>query len=101
MSWRSWARSRGSASITSSTRRRVGRAVALIAARVLEPGSKLATARALTAETRHSTLGEACGLTAVDEDDLYATLDWLGARQPAIEASLAARHLTEGTLVLY
>ena len=76
-------------------------AVALIAARVLEPGSKLATARALTAETRHSTLGESCGLTAVDEDDLYATLDWLGARQPAIEASLAARHLTEGTLVLY
>ncbi len=77
------------------------RAVALIAARVLEPGSKLATARALTAETQHSTLGETCGLTTVDEDDLYATLDWLGARQPAIEASLAARHLTEATLVLY
>jgi transposase len=77
------------------------RAVALIAARVLEPGSKLATARALTAETQHSTLGESCGLTTVDEDDLYATLDWLGARQPTIETSLAARHLTEGTLVLY
>jgi hypothetical protein len=77
------------------------RAVALIAARVLEPGSKLATARALTAETQHSTLGETCGLTTVTEDDLYATLDWLGARQPAIEAALAARQLTEGTLVLY
>lgn len=77
------------------------RAVALIAARVLEPGSKLATARALAAETRHSTLGETYGLRAVDEDDLYATLDWLHARQPAIEAALAARHLTEGTLVLY
>ena len=77
------------------------RAVALIAARVCEPDSKLATARALAAETRHSTLGETCGLTAVDADDLYATLDWLGVRQPAIEAALAARHLTEGTLVLY
>jgi hypothetical protein len=48
---------------------------------VLEPSSKLATARALGAETRHSTLGDFQGLEGVDEDDLYAALDWLLPRQ--------------------
>ena len=37
----------------------------------------------------------------VDEDELYSALDWLAVRQPAIEAALAKRHLTGGTLVLY
>ena len=41
------------------------------------------------------------GLGEVDEDELYAALDWLLERQPAIEATLARRHLTHGTLVLY
>ena len=41
------------------------------------------------------------GLGAVDEDELYAALDWLLERQPAIETALAKRHLTNGTLVLY
>ena len=41
------------------------------------------------------------GLGEVDDDELYAALDWLLARQPAIEATLAKRHLTNGTLVLY
>lgn len=75
--------------------------LAMIAARVLEPGSKLATARALHAETRHSSLGELLALESVDEDDLYAALDWLLERQEALERQLAARHLAEGTLVLY
>jgi len=75
--------------------------LAMIASRILEPGSKLATARALAAETRHSTLGDLLGLDGVDEDDLYGAMDWLLPRQSAIEAALAARHLTEGTLVLY
>jgi hypothetical protein len=75
--------------------------LALIAQRVLEPGSKLATARALRAETAHSTLSQELGVTTVDEDDLYQALDWLLPQQPAIEAALARRHLGEGSLVLY
>jgi transposase len=78
-----------------------GWVLALIAQRVLEPASKLATARALRAETAHSTLGSELELGAVDEDDLYRALDWLLPQQPQIEATLARRHLGEGTLVLY
>jgi hypothetical protein len=77
------------------------RAVALIAARVLAPDSKLATARALDATTATSTLGEILGLPTVEADDLYAALDWLEERQAKIEKALAKRHLHDGTLVLY
>jgi hypothetical protein len=41
------------------------------------------------------------GLGEVDEDELYTALDWLLERQPAIETTLARRHLKNGTLVLY
>ena len=75
--------------------------LALIAARLLEPASKLATARALDGATCHSSLGQRLQLDAVSENDLYAALDWLGPRQAAIETALAKRHLSEGTLVLY
>src|SRR5215469_18243239 len=77
------------------------RVLALIAQRVLQPGSKLATARALHEETAHSTLGEELGVGTIDEDDLYEALDWLLPQQAALEAELARRHLSEGTLVLY
>jgi Transposase DDE domain len=77
------------------------RVLALIAQRVLQPASKLATARALRRETAHSTLGEELGVETVDEDNLYEALDWLLSQQPEIEAALARRHLGEGTLVLY
>jgi len=77
------------------------RVVALIVARVIEPGSKLATARALRGETLTSTLGELLGLDAVTEDELYEAMDWLLERQAPIEGQLAKRHLREGTLALY
>jgi transposase len=77
------------------------RVLALIAQRILEPGSKLATARALRHDTAHSTLGAELQLGALDEDDLYAALDWLLPQQAQIEAGLARRHLGEGSLVLY
>jgi len=77
------------------------RAVALIAARVLAPDSKLATARTLDANSATSTLGEMLGLDSVEAEDLYAAMDWLGARQAKIEKALAERHLHDGTLVLY
>ncbi len=76
-------------------------ALAMLVSRILDPVSKLATARALSPTTASSSLGEALGLGDVDDDELYAALDWLLVRQPAIEATLAKRHLTNGTLVLY
>jgi hypothetical protein len=75
--------------------------LALVVSRILDPGSKLAAARALSPDTATSSLGEQLGLGMVDEDELYSALDWLAVRQPAIEAALAKRHLTSGTLVLY
>jgi hypothetical protein len=75
--------------------------LALLVGRIVDPASKLATARALSPATAASSLGELLGLGEVDEDELYKALDWLLERQPAIEATLAKRHLTNGTLVLY
>lgn len=75
--------------------------VAMIVARVLAPASKLATARMLQAETAASSLGLELELEKVDEDELYAALDWLLARQRKIETQLAKRHLQDGSLVLY
>ena len=73
------------------------RICALIAARVLAPHSKLATSR----WWHTTTLAEEYGVVEADEDDLYAAMDWLLARQPLIERKLAARHLQEGALALY
>ena len=75
--------------------------VALIVARVIDPRSKLATARGLDGETAFTSLGEALGLSTATPDELYAAMDWLLPRQPAIEQVLARRHLAEQTLVLY
>jgi hypothetical protein len=75
--------------------------LALVVSRLLDPGSKLAAARALSPDTASSSLGEQLGLGMVDEDELYTALDWLAVRQPAIEAALAKDHLAGGTLVLY
>jgi hypothetical protein len=75
--------------------------VAMAVAQVIAPDSKLAIARGLRDQTASSSLGEVLGLGACDEDDLYAAMDWLAARQPGIEDGLAARHLAGGTLVLY
>ena len=75
--------------------------LAMIVGRILDPASKLAAARALSPATATSSLGTVLGLGEVDEDELYAALDWLLERQPAIETALARRHLKNGTLVLY
>jgi hypothetical protein len=74
---------------------------AMLVAQVIAPGSKLATARGLRTETATSSLGQLLGVTGCDEDDLYAAMDWALARKDAIENALAARHLVNGTLVLY
>ncbi|KKB98952.1 IS1634 family transposase [Mycobacterium nebraskense] len=74
---------------------------AMLVAQVIDPGSKLATARGLRTETATSSLGTVLGVDGCDEDDLYAAMDWVLKRKDAIETDLAARHLTNGTLVLY
>jgi hypothetical protein len=75
--------------------------VAMAVAQVLAPDSKLAIARGLREETAASSLGAVLGLGSCDEDDLYAAMDYLQARQDKIQDALAARHLAGGTLVLY
>ena len=77
------------------------RVVALIAARVLGPVSKLATARALAEATARDSLAETLGLGETSEDQLYAAMDWLLERQVVVEKHLAQRHLGDGALVLY
>jgi transposase len=78
------------------------RVVAMIVARILEPASKLATARAFHPETATSSLAAMLGLDeSVDEVQLYGSLDWLLERQQSIENALAKRHLSEGSLILY
>jgi Transposase DDE domain len=76
-------------------------AMALIASRVIAPGSKLATLRSLAPQTASSSLGRVLDLGAIEEREIYAALDWLGAQQARIERNLARRHLQDGTLVLY
>jgi transposase len=71
--------------------------LAMILARVICPGSKLGTVRALG----QSTLASELGVESADEDDLYAAMDWLLERQNQIEDRLAARHLADGEMVLY
>lgn len=87
--------------IASKASRKRDLVVAMIAARIIDPMSKLATARGLHNETCFSALAAECQLGAVGEDDLYEAMDWLVERQGKIEKTLASRHLSEGTFVLY
>ena len=75
--------------------------LAMMAARILDPQSKLATARGLDPETATTSLLETLQLEPTTADDLYEAMDWLFARQSRIEDRLAKRHLSSGTLVLY
>ena len=74
---------------------------AMAVAQVIAPDSKLAIARGLREETAAGFLGEVLHLGGCDEDDLYAAMDYLQARQDEIQDALAARHLAGGTVVLY
>jgi len=87
--------------IASRSSRKRNLVVAMIAARIIDPKSKLATARGLRKKTSFSALAEECHLGAVDEDDIYEAMDWLVDRQGRIEETFASRHLEEGTFVLY
>jgi len=71
--------------------------LAMVAARIVAPHTKLATTR----WWHTTTLAEDFGVADANEDDLYAAMDWLLGRQDAIQKKLAARHLSAGSLVLY
>ena len=75
-------------------------ATAMIAARIFDPRSKLATARGLASETVTHTLSEELGVEEASADELYGAMDWLLKRQRRIERRLAKRHLEDGSLVL-
>ena len=83
--------------VASEPSRRRDLVIAMIAERLLFPSSKLAN-------TRHwhdTTLAEELDVAAATEDQLDDAMDWLLARQEAIEKKLAKRHLGNGALVLY
>ena len=71
--------------------------LAMVAARIVAPHTKLATTR----WWHTSTLAADFGVADANEDDLYAAMDWLLERQETIQKKLAARHLHDGGLVLY
>jgi transposase len=70
---------------------------AMITERLLFPSSKLANTR----HWRDTTLAEELDVVDATEHDLYDAMDWLLARQGAIEKKLARRHFGDGALVLY
>jgi transposase len=71
--------------------------LAMVAARIAAPHTKLATTR----WWHTTTLASDFGVADASEDDLYAAMDWLLGRQDAIQKKLSRRHLSEGGLVLY
>ena len=75
--------------------------IAMIVARIIEPASKLATARGLHCDTLHHSLGDVLHLDSADETELYQAMDWLLPQQSRIEQALAKRQLSQGGLVLY
>ena len=75
--------------------------LAMIADRILSPGSKLSCSNGLCAATAQNTLAEELDLGDVDVHELYGAMDWLLKAQPRIESKLAKKHLEDGTLVLY
>ncbi|MFQ5479630.1 MAG: IS1634 family transposase, partial [Candidatus Binatia bacterium] len=75
--------------------------VAMLAARIIDPRSKLATARGLQGETATSSLALELDFELESPRQLYEALDWLGERQKRIENKLAKKHLRDGSLILY
>nr|WP_082664659.1 IS1634 family transposase [Burkholderia ambifaria] len=83
--------------LASTPSRERERVLAMVAARIVAPHTKLATTR----WWHTTTLAADFGVSDANEDDLYVAMDWLLARQDAIQKKLAARHLHDGGLVLY
>ncbi|WP_052572537.1 IS1634 family transposase [Holophaga foetida] len=76
-------------------------ALALVAGRLIHPGSKLSLSRHCLGETRMSSLAQVLGVEGATESEFYQSMDWLFERQSKIEAALAKQHLSRGCMVLY
>ena len=72
-------------------------AYGLILSRVLRPTSKLST----LGWWNDTTLGTDLGIAQASTDEVYAAMDWLGARQDIIEKTLAGRHLRTGGIAMF
>jgi transposase len=75
--------------------------IGLIVSGIIEPASKLATARGLKIETAATSLPVELTLDGLRDREVYQAMDWLLERQRRIENKLARKHLAEGVLVLY
>ena len=89
--------------------------LAMIASRIIDPQSKILTYEGWKCDQKDlendpedrdhslpkSTLGLEYGLSNCGKDDLYQAMDWLLEKQDEIEKKLAAKHLSEGALILY
>ena len=75
--------------------------MAMIADRILSPGSKLSCCNGMTSDTAQNTLAEELDLKNIDVHEMYSAMDWLLKAQPRIEAKLAKKHLKDGSLVLF
>jgi transposase len=71
--------------------------MAMIAQRLVDPCSKLATTRLW----HTTTLAQELGVEDADANKLYDAMDWLVKRQSRIEKKLAKRHIEEGAEVLF
>ena len=71
--------------------------LALIAQRLIRPGSKLACTR----RWQLTSLADAFGVGGVRVDEVAGAMDWLLERKAGVEGRLAARHLGDGTPVLF
>src|SRR5680860_1455117 len=71
--------------------------VAMVAQRLIGPGSKLSATRRLG----QTTLADELSLGEVKEAELLAAMDWLVKRQERIEKALAKRHLEGEGFMLY
>ncbi len=72
-------------------------AYALVISRILRPTSKLST----LGWWNDTTLGADLGIAQASTDEVYAAMDWLGARQDVIETELAGRHLKAGGIAMF
>lgn len=71
--------------------------LAMLAQRLLDPCSKLATTRVW----HTTTLAQELGVEDADANELYGALDWLLERQERIEKKLAKRYLGQDAVVLF
>lgn len=75
--------------------------MALIAMRLISPGSKLYSKRLLARNTAVTTLGQLLWVDDLTRDEIYSALDWLLENKQRIEKKLAAKHLQNGSIILY